>query len=160
MRLDDGHGTTLDLDIIGYQFAPSEGINSPSLDYSDCNWLMVRGRILSPKKSWEFTDPCLTTQELENLACWFGTIAILPIPHMISFMEPNLRLTFAPLPHPTIKITLSNECSSTPDGLEHESFPGFDELIFPMNLNDPALIAKELGDLATMFPPRNPGKST
>ena len=158
MRLDDGHGTTIDLNIESYQFDPSKGIK---LDYSDYNWLMVKGRILSPepKKSWEFTDPCLTTEELENLAYWFCKIAILPIPRVISFMEPNLKLAFSPLPQPTIKITLTHECSSTP-GRWHESFPGFDELIFPTNLNDPAMIAKELYDLTTRFPPRNQGKST
>ena len=38
MRLDDGHGTTIDLNIESYQFDPSKGIK---LDYSDYNWLMV-----------------------------------------------------------------------------------------------------------------------
>jgi hypothetical protein len=157
VRLIDGQGTCLDLDIMGYQFAvPDQGVNLPSLTYSDCNWLMVRGSVVlpAPGKSWEFMDPCLNTVELENLADWFNKISRGPIPRTISFMEPNLRLSFSSLPSPAIKITLSHESSSP---WNKRTFPGFDELSFPAGCNDLAQIASELHDLAAKFPPRNGG---
>ena len=154
MKLDDGQGTSLDLDIVSYQFTiPDQGVNSPSLTFSDCNWLMVKGMIVMPHlKSWEFMDPCLNTAELENLADWFGKISISPIPRVISFMEPNMKLSFSPLPSPVIKVTLSHESASP---WNKRTFPGFDELSFPTACNDLAQISRELYDLASRFPPRN-----
>jgi hypothetical protein len=157
MRLDDGQGTIFELDIAGYQFeSPKQGVNSPSLAFSDCNWLMVRGKIMMPPpgKSWEFLDPCLSTAELESLADWFSKISSSPIPRIISFMEPNLRLSFSPLPSPVIKVTLSHESASP---WNKHTFPGFDELSFPTACNDLAQISRELYDLASRFPPRNQG---
>jgi hypothetical protein len=157
MKLDDGQGTIFELDIAGYQFAiPNQGVNSPSLTYSDCNWLMARGKIVMPLpgKSWEFMDPCMNAAELENLADWFGKISGCPIPRMISFMEPNMKLSFTPLPSPAIKVTLSHECASP---WNKRTFPGFDELSFPAACNDLAQISRELYDLTSQFPPRNQG---
>ena len=157
MRLEDGQGTAFDLEIVGYQFTPTDqGVNSPSLTYSDCNWLMVRGMTALPEpgKPWEFMDPCLNTAELENLADWFSKISSSPIPRVISFMEPNLRLSFSPLPSPVIKVTLSHESASP---WNRRTFPGFDELIFPVHCNNLVQIARELYDLASRFPPRNQG---
>jgi len=156
MKLDDGQGTSLDLDIVSYQFTiPDQGVNSPSLTFSDCNWLMVKGMIVMPHlKSWEFMDPCLNTAELENLADWFGKISISPIPRVISFMEPNMKLSFSPLPSPVIKVTLSHESASP---WNKRTFPGLDELSFPAACNDLAQISRELYDLASRFPPRNQG---
>ena len=157
MKLVDGQITSFSLEIVGYQFDISDqGVNSPSLTYSDCNWLMVKGMIVLPNlKSWEFMDPCLNTAELENLADWFSKISGSPIPRVISFMEPNLKLSFSPLPSPTIKVTLSHESASP---WNKRTFPGFDELTFPTACNDLAQIASELYDLAAEFPPRNQGR--
>jgi hypothetical protein len=156
MRLNDGQGTTLDLDIAGYQFvSPDQGSNFPSLTNSDCNWLMVRGHIIlpTPGKSWEFMDPCLNTAELENLADWFVKISNSPIPRVISFMEPNIKLSFYPLPSPTIRVALSHESASP---WNKRTFPGFDELSFPASCNDLAQISRELYNRAFWFPSRNP----
>ena len=158
MRLVDGQGTYLDLDIVGYQFAaPDQGVNSPSLTFSDCNWLMVRGLVTlpAPGQAWQFMDPCLNTAELENLADWFSKISSSPIPRVISFMEPNIKMSFASLPEPAIKVTLSHESASP---WNKRTFPGFDELSFPTACNDLARIARELHDLAAEFPPRNQGR--
>ena len=159
MRMIDRQGTYLDLEILGYQFADTDqGVNSPSLTFSDCNWLMMRGMMTlpAPGKSWEFMDPCLNTAELENLADWFGKISNSPIPRVIFFMEPNLPLSFSPLPSPVIKVTLSHESASP---WNKRTFPGFDELTFPAACNDLAQISRELYDLAAKFPPRNQGKT-
>ena len=157
MKLVDGQITSFDLDIVGYQFTgEDQGVNFPSLTFNDCNWLMVKGMIMLPNlKSWEFMDPCLNTAELENLADWFSKISSSPIPRVISFMEPNLKLSFSPLPSPTIKVTLSHESASP---WNKRTFPGFDELTFPTACNDLARIARELHDLAAEFPPRNQGR--
>jgi hypothetical protein len=157
MRLVDEQGTSFDLEIAGYQFTSiDQGINSPSLTYSDCNWLMVRGMIVlpAPGKYWEFMNPCLNTAELKDLADWFAKISKCPIPRTIFFMEPNLRLSFSPLPSPIIKVTLSHECSSP---WNMRTFPGFEELIFPATCNDLDQIANELHDLSSKFPSRNQG---
>ena len=157
MKLVDGQITSFDLDIVGYQFTDEDqGVNSPSLTFSDCNWLMVKGMTMMPNlKSWEFMDPCLNTAELENLADWFGKISGSPIPRVISFMEPNIKMSFASLPEPAIKVTLSHESASP---WNKRTFPGFDELSFPTACNDLARIARELHDLAAEFPPRNQGR--
>jgi len=155
MRLDDGQGAIFELDIAGYQFeSPNQGINSPSLAFSDCNWLMVRGKIMIPPpgKSWEFLDPCLSTAELESLAGWFAKISTDPIPRVISFMEPNLKLSFLPRPNPVIKIALSHECSSP---WNKHTFPGFDELTFPISNNGLEQITRKMYDLSSKFPSRN-----
>ena len=155
MKLDDGQGTIFELDIAGYQFTkPDQGSNSPAFEFSDCNWLMVKGRIAIPPpgKPWEFMEPCLNAIELKSLAGWFDKISGSPIPRFASFMEPNLRLSFSFLPSPMIRVTLSQECSSP---WNKHTFPGFDELTFPMDRNDPAQIAAELHDLASRFPSRN-----
>ena len=154
MKLVDGQITSFDLDIVGYQFTDEDqGVNSPSLT---CNWLMVKGMTMMPNlKSWEFMDPCLNTAELENLADWFSKISSSPIPRVISFMEPNIKMSFAPLPEPAIKVTLSHESASP---WNKRTFPGFDELSFPTACNDLARIARELHDLAAEFPPRNQGR--
>ena len=157
MKLDDGRGTIFELDIVGYQFEdPKQGSNSPDFDFSDCNWLMVRGRITIPPpgKPWEFLEPCLNTKELKALAEWFDKISNSPIPRLATFMEPNLKLSFSSLPSPTIKVTLSHGSASP---WNKHTFLDFDELTFPMNCNDPTRIAMELHDLATRVPSRLPG---
>ena len=158
MKLDDGQGTTFDLDIMGYQFDnPTHGVNYPSFSYSDCNWLMVKGTIClpPPHKSWKFLRPCLNVHELKNLAEWFRLISTSPIPRTIEFVEPNLHLSFISLlPIPEIQLKLSYESSSP---WKQRTFPGFDELTFPAPCNDLAQISRELYDLASKFPPRNQG---
>ena len=57
------------LDIVGYQFPDAH-------DYWDSNWLTVAGIAKHPKGSWQFTDPCLTTFELDQLALWFDGVAL------------------------------------------------------------------------------------
>ena len=155
MKLTDGQGTILNLDIDSYQFESQvHGIYSPLLIDRDCNWLMIKGHVVLPvaKKSWEFMDPCLNTAELENLASWFNKISTTPVTTAISFVEPNLRLAFYTRPIPMIKVTLSHECASP---WKKRTFPGFDELSFPTDCNDLARIAGEMYDLASKFPSRN-----
>ena len=114
MKLVDGQITSFDLDIVGYQFTDEDqGVNSPSLTFSDCNWLMVKGMTMMPNlKSWEFMDPCLNTAELENLADWFDKISGSPIPRVISFMEPNIKMSFASLSIGSARVQLRSRIGS------------------------------------------------
>ena len=160
MKLVDGRGASLTLEIAGYQFTSADqSVNSTCITVDDCNWIMVNGMVVPPPpgKCWEFTDPCLNTVELKNLADWFGKISASPIPRTISFMEPNLRLSFLPLPKPVDKVSLYHECASP---WNRRTFPGYDELHFPSDCNDLAQISHELHDLASRFPPRIKGGRT
>ena len=166
MKLDDNAGTCFELDVAGYQFDGTEPESSP---FSDLNWLMVQGKIVLPGNSrtkfWTFMDPCLTATELRALAQWFRKISESPAPRVISFMEPNLRFRFdriqveSPVPQAenkisgVIHVTLAHESASP---WSKHTFPGFDELAFPILYNDPAAIAADLIGLASRFPPRSP----
>ena len=162
MKLSDNAGTSFELDITGYQFDAVEQESNP---FSDCNWLMVQGKIVRPEKPWTFLDPCLTATELRALAQWFKKIYESPVPQVISFTEPNLRFRFDRIPvessdSPTgskiggaIHVTLAHECASP---WTKHTFPGFDELTFLTLYNDPAAITAELIGLASKFPPRSP----
>lgn len=162
MKLSDNAGTSFELDITDYQFDATEQESNP---FSDCNWLMVQGKIVRPEKTWTFLDPCLTATELRALAQWFKKISENPAPRVISFMEPNLRFRFDRIPVESpdspigskiggaIHVTLTHESAS--HWTKH-TFPGFDELVFLTLYNDPAAIAAELTELSSRFPPRSP----
>lgn len=167
MKLDDNVGTCFELSIAGYQFDDTGQKLSP---FDGFNWLMVKGKIVRPEKSWTFLDPCLTTTELRTLAHWFKKISESPAPRVISFMEPNLRFRFDRIPIKSPGSPTGSPIESRISGMIHviftftrahhpgpkHTFPGFDELTFPILYNDPATIAAEMFGLASRFPPRRP----
>ena len=155
MRLSDDGGSSFEMDIVGYQYGPPDhGINEPNFDFSDCNWLMVRGRVTvpEPQKSWEFLRPILNTHELKELSEYFKWISLKPIPRLLEFVEPNLHFSYVPTPHPEIRVRLSHESASP---WNQRTFPGYEELVFPVVNEDLTLIAVELHGLVERFPSRN-----
>lgn len=54
---------------VGYQFATAQG------DWHDDNWLVIDGAVMSPEGSWVFADPCLLTDEAQQVAAWLRAVA-------------------------------------------------------------------------------------
>jgi hypothetical protein len=78
-------GSFFRLTLLGYQYPDAEG------EPYDANWLLVRVDAVGPQGAWSVADPCLLTNEVNQLADWLeatarpGTAA-----PAISFLEPAL----------------------------------------------------------------------
>ncbi len=69
MKLLNENWDRFELELLGYQYP--EAMN----DKFDSNWLMVKGDASMDDQSWSFTDPCLLTMEVAQLAEWFALAA-------------------------------------------------------------------------------------
>jgi hypothetical protein len=61
-------GASVELRLAGYLFrtAPAAG----EQDW-DANWLVIDGDVHTANgESWQFTEPCLTTWDVRDLAAW------------------------------------------------------------------------------------------
>jgi hypothetical protein len=86
MRLESEDGQVFEIAIRGYQF-PHLGTEP-----YDSNWLRVHGKVVHPRGSWTFQDPCLLTYEASALAEWLRTSgASGPLRDQMGFIEPNLE---------------------------------------------------------------------
>jgi hypothetical protein len=70
MRLTASTGYGIELRIVGYEF-PDCGDGGEW----DSNWLVIEGKVVHPEGEWAFHEPCLTTWEVDGLACWLRSIA-------------------------------------------------------------------------------------
>jgi|GEM_PF-6503782 len=70
MVINDLHGTTFQLKILGYQ-SPNVPIDS---NRWDLNWLMIGISIQTPSSRLEFSDPALLTWEVQRLIEWMESI--------------------------------------------------------------------------------------
>jgi hypothetical protein len=102
MELKSREGNLFAITIVGYQFPGRTG--SDPQDW-DANWLVIAGSVRSPKASWKFHDPSLTTWEALRLATWLRSVAngsqrphpVGPDPDdgdMLVFTEPNLAFNY------------------------------------------------------------------
>jgi len=149
VRLVGRDETSLELSTSGYQFPDIAD------DRWDSNWLMVSGRVTHAYGSWTFTDPCLTTFEVEQLASWLENVpAGRPDPDSRYFTEPNLHFTYRQEPEPTIEVRVAYE--SAPPWLVGEARLTGVALEFPVAMNDPRLAATELRSFIRRFPVRGP----
>lgn len=149
MKLVGRDETALELSVDGYQFPDIAD------DCWDSNWLMVSGRVRHPHGSWTFTDPCLTTFELEQLASWLDDVAAgRPNPDLGYFTEPNLCFCYRQDPEPTIEVRIAYE--SAPPWLVGEPRMGGAALEFPLVMNDPRVAAAEIRSFISRFPVRGP----
>jgi hypothetical protein len=147
MRLVGEDNIELELGIDGYQFPDAS-------EHWDANWLLVRGRVAHPRGPWSFSDPCLTTSEVEQLAAWLDSIvAGRPSPDARYFVEPNLRFAYVASPVPTVEVTLAYE--SAPPWLTDrgDRLDGV-AVTFPLSMNDLKEASRSLRHLLTEFPPR------
>jgi hypothetical protein len=142
-----GAGIELSIDIVGYQF--------PSMHEGfDSNWLMVAGTVTHPKGSWQFTEPCLTTFELDRLATWFdGVVEGRPEPESVYFTEPSLEFSYVCEPEPAIDVILSHECVAPWLDAHPEINDGF-TLRFLLSRNNPSQLAASARRLLQNFPVR------
>ena len=110
MRLTGTDGRSLDLSIIGYQFAGLTG--EPGGFDHDANWLVVEGRANDGTRTWKFRDPCLLTVEARELVAWLEAVAERWRElEATDFLEPNLefRRVSAPTEPPIVRVTFRLE---------------------------------------------------
>lgn len=105
MKLTGPDGQMFELRIVGYQYPHLE------TELYDSNWLQIEGKVTHPKGSWPFTDPCLLTYEVGELANWLDALAEnRPSARNLGFTEPNLSFEFRETPFPkTLRIYLDME---------------------------------------------------
>lgn len=108
-------GTTLDLDIEGYQFPSFR--SQEDFDH-DANWLNLVGEVRrADGVSWRFRDPCLTTWEAAQLLTWLQKVIASTEPSEApEFIEPNLRFAVGgnSESHVNLHVTLSQEIAEPP----------------------------------------------
>jgi hypothetical protein len=149
MRFQDEAGTFLEIKIVGYQFP------STNDERWDANWLIVEGSVMHPRGGWTFSDACLTTFELEQLARWFNDVAqSQPNPHDGYFTEPCIELRYVGLPEPAVEVRLACECAPPWLQSRDERLEGV-MLKFPIRLNDPREAASSARMYLTRFPERS-----
>jgi len=84
MRLLADDGTSLELNVVGYQFPQLVGVPY------DSNWLIIAGHVALGGREWKFRDPCLLTNEVLALAEWFEARSKASNDDEFGFIEPNL----------------------------------------------------------------------
>jgi len=142
-----GEETELSVDIVGYQFPNAR-------EYWDSNWLMVAGTVTRPKGSWRFTEPCLTTFELDRLAIWFDGVAVgRQDSEFSAFTEPSFEFRYVSELEPAIEVVLWHECAA-PWLDAHAEINGGVTLRFLLSTNDPRQLAAAARRLLERFPVR------
>ncbi len=148
MRFRADDGIFLELKILGYQFPDTTD------DRWDANWLTVEGSVKHPRGGWTFSDACLTTFELEQLARWFdGVSQSEPDPDLGYFTEPCIEFRYVNLPEPTVEIRLAYECAPPCLQSRDERLEGV-TLRFPLRLNNPKETASSARLYLAKFPER------
>jgi hypothetical protein len=114
-------GTSVELDLGGYQFPEMEALG-PHFDH-DANWLRVRGKVFDGAQSWSFEDPCLMTTEAAELALWLrGIVDGVVEPDAqtgvggASFVEPNVSAKLDARTDATVTIVWYFSQESSPPG--------------------------------------------
>ena len=111
MKLSSGR-TGIDLTPLAYEF-PAAPPSPPGDRSWDCNWIVVRGVVTTPKGAWQFEDACMTTWEAHNLAAWLrlvgaGDVAVEPFdtadPDRLWYAEPRGLLMFT---EPTVAFSVA-----------------------------------------------------
>jgi hypothetical protein len=96
--IEDALGSSVSLDIVGYQF-PTRQPDGEGFDW-DANWLLIRGTIAAGERCWSFNDPSMTTREAAELVVWLRDVASGAVPPatagaergLLWFTEPNLSV--------------------------------------------------------------------
>lgn len=148
MKLRDSSGNEFRLVILRYQH--------PDLheDQWDSNWLVVTGDVAASNgQRWRFSEPCVTTFELENLAEWLdGLAADGRAPSDFAFTEPNLKFAYTPWPQRALQLTLSRE-SAPPTATDVERQSGV-TLEFRLPEGEAAALAMQIRTALSDFPVR------
>ena len=147
MRLTSTSGDEFQLVIVRYQYPDVHE------DRWDSNWLIVNGSVAAAGQKWRFTDPCVTTFELADLADWLDDLAA--DGHESSafeFTEPNLKFTYTPWPHRAVQLTFAHE-SAPPSQSEVERRTGV-TVEFPMSPPQAEALAADIRTALSDYPIR------
>jgi hypothetical protein len=147
MRITSPSGEEFQLVIVSYQ--------QPDVheDRWDSNWLIVNGTVAAGGEKWSFTEPCVTTFELADLADWFDELATDGTqPSSFAFTEPNLRFAFTPWPRPAVQLTFA-EASAPASVPQAERSTGI-TVEFPMPLPNAAALAAGIRRALADYPIR------
>jgi hypothetical protein len=142
--------TFLEFKVVGYQCPGATD------ERWDSNWLIVEGSVKHPRGAWSFSDACLTTFELEQLARWFDGVAqSQPDASDGCFTEPCVEFRYVSFPEPTVEVRLAYECAPPWQQSHDERIAGV-VLRFPLRLNNPREIASSARRYHATFPERSP----
>lgn len=130
MRLQSIDGSKLFvLRLVGYEFPDLEN------DDWDSNWLVVAIEVVTPVRKWSFSDPCLLTMEVHNLANWLFALRSGPPPERrIFFTEPNLSFESDSIDPETAELRVYFACESLPTGVDSDEGEFFE--LFVLNRSD------------------------
>jgi hypothetical protein len=147
MRITNASGDELLLVIVRYQFPDVHE------DRWDSNWLIVNGTVAAAGEKWVFTEPCVTTFELADLADWLDEVAANGSePAAFEFTEPHLKFTYVPRPRPAVQVTLAHE--SAPASLSDVERRHGVTVEFPLSVQETATFADEIRQALREYPIR------
>ena len=147
MRIRNGDGDEFQLVIVRYQHPDVHE------DRWDSNWLVVNGTVAAAGEQWAFTEPCVTTFELADLADWFEELAADgDQPSTFEFAEPNLRFSYTPWPERAVQLTLAQE--SAPSSLSVDDRRAGVTVAFPMPGATAVDLASEIREALVDYPIR------
>jgi hypothetical protein len=147
MRLTSASGDEFQLVIIRYQHPDVHE------DRWDSNWLIVNASVVAGGERWGFTEPCVTTFELSDLADWFEELAEDGgQPASFEFAEPNLRVAYTPWPRPAVQLTLAH--ASAPPGMSEVERRTGATVEFSMSGSQAAALANEIRKALMDYPIR------
>ena len=152
MKITNPAGDSFELNILGYEFP--EIPDNPE----DANWLLIEIRINSGESAWKAIHPCLTTDEVDQLATWLKNIRKNILPESIcAFIEPNLefQLVENEAGKQYLRIFFALEFQPAE---ESSDIAGMGDLWMDFDLDslDPAALAHELRSELQKYPPRAP----
>jgi hypothetical protein len=111
MKLMSAAGRALELVILQYEHP------DVTEDRWESNWLVLSGQVSDGDRSWRFSEPCVTTFELADLADWLEDVASgRQEADSFGFAEPNLEFECASSPAPVLRLRFRD--GSAPDWLE------------------------------------------
>ena len=96
----------LDLVVVRYEYTDL------SEDRWDSNWLVVNGTASIGGETWRFTDPCVTTFELADLADWLDDVARnASAAPAFELTEPLISFAYILEPAPALVVRLGYEAA-------------------------------------------------
>jgi hypothetical protein len=132
---------------MGYEFPDLE------VDDWDSNWLVVAGEVVTPARKWSFSDPCLLTMEVHDLANWlFALGSGTPPQSRLFFTEPNLSFETVSSDSETANLGVYFACESLPTGVNSDDGEFFE--LFVLNRRDIGKAAITLCRSLEQFPLR------
>jgi hypothetical protein len=146
MRITSAAGDEFQLVIVRYQFPDVHE------DRWESNWLIVNGTVAAAGEKWVFTEPCVTTFELADLADWLDELVTNGTePSAFEFTEPNLKFTYVPSRR-AVQLTLAHE--SAPTSMSELERRAGVTVEFPLSVQQTESFAAEIRQALHEYPIR------